>query len=61
MVSSRSGEVERSATGAPISNAFGWAMGYAADERPERALNECAACNGSDCKIVTRFCSGTTG
>jgi len=42
-------------------NAFGWAMGYAADERPERALNECASRNGGDCKIVTRFCSGTTG
>ena len=42
-------------------NAFGWALGYAADERGERALNECAGRNGNDCKIVTRFCSGATG
>jgi serine/threonine-protein kinase len=42
-------------------NAFGWAYGYPADERPERALNECAARNGDDCKVVTKFCSGATG
>jgi len=42
-------------------NAFGWALGYPANERPERALNECAARNGNDCKIITQFCSGTTG
>lgn len=40
-------------------NAFGWAIGFANDERPERALNECASRNGGDCKIVTQFCSGT--
>jgi serine/threonine-protein kinase len=42
-------------------NAFGWAYGFAADERGERALNECAGRNGNDCKVVTRFCSGATG
>ncbi len=42
-------------------NAFGWALGYPNEERPERALNECAARDGNDCKIVTRFCSGVTG
>jgi serine/threonine-protein kinase len=42
-------------------NAFGWAYGYAADERGERALNECAGRNGTECKVVTRFCSGATG
>lgn len=42
-------------------NAFGWALGYPKDERPERALNECASRNGGDCKIVTSFCSGATG
>ena len=41
-------------------NAFGWAIGYASDERSERALNECAYRNGTDCKVVARFCSGTT-
>jgi len=39
-------------------NAFGWAIGYPNDERPERALNECAAQNGTACKLVTSFCSG---
>ena len=38
--------------------AFGWAIGYPNDERPERALNECAAQNGTGCKVVTSFCSG---
>lgn len=42
-------------------NAFGWALGYTGEERTERALNECAGRNGTDCKIVTRFCSGATG
>lgn len=42
-------------------NAFGWAIGYANDERSERALNECAFRNGTDCKVVAQFCSGTTG
>ncbi len=42
-------------------NAFGWAYGFAADERGERALNECAGRNGNDCKVITRFCSGATG
>jgi hypothetical protein len=42
-------------------NIFGWAIGYADDERAERALNECAASNGGDCKIVARFCSGVSG
>lgn len=42
-------------------NAFGWALGYPNDERPERALNECAARNGQGCKVVERFCSGTSG
>jgi serine/threonine-protein kinase len=42
-------------------NAFGWAIGYADDERPERALNQCAYRNGGDCRVVVRFCSGTTG
>ncbi len=42
-------------------NAFGWVLGGPKDERPERALNECAARNGDDCKIVTSFCSGATG
>lgn len=42
-------------------NAFGWAIGYAADERSERALNECAFRNGGDCKVAAQFCSGTTG
>lgn len=39
-------------------NAFGWAIGYPNDERPERALNECASQNGTGCKVVTSFCSG---
>jgi len=38
--------------------AFGWAIGYPNDERPERALNECASQNGTGCKVVTSFCSG---
>jgi hypothetical protein len=42
-------------------NAFGWAIGYPEDERAERALNECAFRNGGDCRVVVRFCSGTTG
>lgn len=42
-------------------NAFGWALGYSREERPERALNECAARGGGDCKIITQFCSGATG
>jgi serine/threonine-protein kinase len=42
-------------------NAFGWALGYQRDERPERALNECAARGGGDCKVITSFCSGATG
>jgi len=42
-------------------NAFGWALGYAREERPERALNECAARGGGDCKVITSFCSGATG
>ena len=41
-------------------NAFGWATGYAKDERSERALNECASRNGTDCTVVLQFCSGTT-
>jgi hypothetical protein len=40
-------------------NAFGVAIGFPNDERPERALNDCAANNGGDCKILTQFCSGT--
>lgn len=39
-------------------NAFGWATGYPNDERPERALNECASQNGTRCKVVTAVCSG---
>lgn len=42
-------------------NAFGWATGYPTDERSERALNECAFRNGTDCQVVAQFCSGTTG
>jgi len=42
-------------------NAFGWAIGYPNDERSERALNQCAFRNGTDCKVVAQFCSGTTG
>jgi serine/threonine-protein kinase len=42
-------------------NAFGWAIGYPEDERPERALNECAYRNGDDCKVVVKFCSGVAG
>ena len=42
-------------------NAFGWALGYPEDERPERALNSCASQNGDACKIVTQFCSGVAG
>jgi serine/threonine-protein kinase len=42
-------------------NSFGWATGYPREERPERALNECAARGGNDCKVVTSFCSGATG
>ena len=37
---------------------FGWATGYPNDERPERALNECASANGNACKIVQSICSG---
>ena len=40
-------------------NVFGWAIGWPVDERPERALNECAGANGADCKVVAQFCSGT--
>lgn len=40
-------------------NAFGWVLGFPNDERPERALNECAARSGNDCKVITQFCSGT--
>jgi hypothetical protein len=39
-------------------NAFGWAIGFPDDERPERALNACAAQNGTDCRVVRTFCSG---
>lgn len=42
-------------------NAFGWAIGYSDDERPERALNQCAFHSGNDCQVVVRFCSGTIG
>ncbi|MCW5770450.1 MAG: DUF4189 domain-containing protein [Rhodospirillaceae bacterium] len=41
-------------------NAFGWAIGYPADERPERALNACAAQRGTACRVVATFCSGTS-
>jgi hypothetical protein len=39
-------------------NAFGWAIGFPNDERPERALNECAAQSGTTCEVVTSFCTG---
>jgi len=39
--------------------AFGWAYGYTNEERPERALNECAHQNGNACRVLNSFCSGT--
>lgn len=38
--------------------AFGWATGYTNEERPERALNECAHQNGNACRVMQQFCSG---
>ena len=39
--------------------AFGWATGFTAEERPERALNECAHQNGNACRVINSFCSGS--
>ncbi len=39
-------------------NAFGWAWGFTPAERAQRAIQECTNQGGSNCDILTRFCTG---